>query len=145
MYIDNNGHIALKLTIMEGQQLLTLRWRSFSWSGREHFTFSFAYRGSQYFVNNYVQPIANKITQDTWPRIVDTPLTHIFMMGQGACYHHFCLYRQPTLRLWLCATYHPTHYPRYMIKNCWHSVDAHFHDGAGSVLLPLLPINAANT
>jgi len=130
---------------MEGQQSLTLRWRSFSWWGREHFTFSFAYKGSQYFVYDYVQPIAHKITQDTWPRIVDTTLTLIFMMGQGACYYLFCLYEQPILHLWRWATYHPTDYPRYMTTNCWHSVNAHFHDGAGSILLSLLPIKAANT
>jgi hypothetical protein len=28
-------------------------------------------------------------------------------------------------------------------KNCWRSVDAHFHDGAGRVLLSVLPIKAA--
>ena len=29
--------------------------------------------------------------------------------------------------------------------NCWHSVDAHSHDGAGHVDLSLFPIKAANT
>jgi len=77
--------------MMEDQQLLTLRWRPFSWWGREHFTFSFAYKDSQYFVYDYVQPIAAQITQDTWPRIVDAPLTLILMMGQGAFYFPLCL------------------------------------------------------
>jgi len=145
MNIDNNGHIALQLSIMEGQQFLTLWWCSFSWCSREQFTFSFDYKGSQYFVYDYVQPIAQKITQDAWPRIVDAPLMLNFMIGQRAWYYHFCLYEQPILHLWLRATYHPADYPRYMTKNCWRSVDAHFHDGAGSVLLFLLPIEAANT
>jgi len=145
MYIDNNGHIALYITIMEGQQSLTLRWRSFSWWGREHSTFSLAYKGSQYFVYDYGQPIAHKITQDTWPRIVNTPLALIFRMGQGSCYYLFCLYDQPILRLWLRATYRPADYPRYMTKNGWRSIDAHYHDGAWSVLLFLLPIQAADT
>jgi len=82
---------------MEGQQSLTLPWRSFSCWGREHFTFSFAYKGCEYFISDYVQPIALK------------------------------------------------DYPRYVTKNCWRSVDAHFHDGAGSMLLALLPIWAADT
>jgi len=43
MYIDNNGHLPLWLTMMHGQQLLTLHWCSFSWWGREHVAFSFAY------------------------------------------------------------------------------------------------------
>jgi len=145
MYIVNTGHIALQVTIMEGQQLLTLHWRSFSWWGREYFTFSFAYKGSQYFVYDYVQPIVHKITHETWPRIIDAPLTLIFRMGQGPCYFLLCLYVQPILRLWLRATYRPADYPRYMTKNCSRSIDTHFHDGAWSVLLSLLPIKAANT
>jgi hypothetical protein len=120
---------------MEDQQSLTLRWRSFSWWGREHLTLPFAYEGSQYFIYDYVQPITHKITQDTWQRIVDAPLTLIFIMGQGVCHFLFWLYRQPTLHLWLCATYHPADYWRYMTKNHWHSIDTHFHDEALSILL----------
>ena len=145
MYMDNNSHIPLYLTILEGQQSLTLCWHSFSWWGREHFTFSFAYKGSQYFIYDFVQPIAHKITQDKWPRIVDPPLTLIFMLGQRACYYLVSLYEQPILRFWLRATYRPADYPRYMTKNFWHSVDSHFHDGAGSVVLSLLPVKPANT
>jgi len=37
------------------------------------------------------------------------------------------------------------YYPTYRTKNCWRSVDAHLHDGAGSVFLTLLPIKDANT
>jgi len=127
------------------QELLTLQWCTFAWWGTEHFTFSFAYNGCQYFVYDCVQPIADKITQDTYPRIVDILLTHIFMMGHGVCYNLFCLYEQTILRLWLRATNHPTDDPRYMTRNGWRSIDAHFHDGAGNVLQSLLPITAANS
>jgi len=130
---------------MERQQSLTLHWCSVSWWGREHFTFSFAYKRRQLFVNDYVQPIAHKITHDTWPRILNAPLTLIFMMGQGACYYLFCQYKQPILRLWLRATYRPAHNPKYVTKNRWRSVDAHFHDGAGSASLSHLPMKSANT
>jgi len=75
MFVDNTRHIVLWLTIMEGQPWLTLHPRSFSCWGREHFTFSFGYKGSQYFVYDYLQPVTHQITQDTWPRIVDAPLT----------------------------------------------------------------------
>jgi len=62
------------------QELLTLRWHPFSRWGRECFTFSFASKGSQYFVYNYWQPLDPQITQDTWPRIVDAPLKLICWM-----------------------------------------------------------------
>jgi len=130
---------------MEGQQSFTLCWCSFSWSGREHFTFPFAYKGSQYFVYDYVQPIAPQIANDTWPRIVNPPLTLIFMMGQIAFHFLFCQERQPILRVWLFATCRPPDYRKYMTKNGWRSIDAHCHDGAGSVSLSLLSIKAAST
>jgi len=82
-----------RLPKIHDQESLTLCWRTFSRWGRERFTFSFTYKGSQYFIYDYLQHIAPQSTQDTWPRIVDT----------------------------------------------------HFHDGAGSVLLSLLRIKAANT
>jgi len=91
MYIDNNGHIALWLTMMEGQQSLTLCWRSFSRLGSGHFTFSFVPKGSQSFIDDNLQPVTPQITHDTWPTIIDTPLTLIFMMGQGGYYSLFCL------------------------------------------------------
>jgi len=34
-------------------------------------------------------------------------------------------------------------YRGWMAKNLWHSVDAHFHDGAGSVSLSLVLLKAA--
>jgi len=37
------------------------------------------------------------------------------------------------------------YYPRCETLNCWRSLDAHFHHGAGSVSLLLLPIKEANT
>jgi len=131
--------------MMEGQQLLTLRWRSSLWSGREHFIFSLAKKGSQYFVYDYVQSISHQITHETWRRMIDAPLTRIFMMCQGAFHYPSWIYEQPIQQLWLRATYCPADYPRDMTTNLWCSVDAQVHDGAGSVLLSLLPIKPANT
>jgi len=70
MYIDYNGHIALWLTIMEGQQSLTLCWCSFWWWCWERFTFTFAYKGSQYSVYDNVKPVTTHITHDTRPTIL---------------------------------------------------------------------------
>jgi hypothetical protein len=62
---------------IDDQESFTLRWRSFSSLGRERFTVAFAYKGSENCVYGYLQPIAHNITQDTWPRVVDAPLTLI--------------------------------------------------------------------
>jgi len=59
------------------QESWTLHWHSFSWWGWECFIWSFAYEGSKNCVDDYLQPLAYKITQDTWPRFIDAPLTHI--------------------------------------------------------------------
>jgi hypothetical protein len=80
MYIDHNGHIAVSLTRMEGQQLLTLHWCSFSWWGREYLTICFSYKGRQYLIDNYMQPIALNITTNTGQIVVYYPLTLIFML-----------------------------------------------------------------
>jgi len=66
-----------RLPKIHDQESLTLHWYSFSRWGTECFTFSFAYKGSQYFVYDYLKPITPQITQDTWPRIVDARLTLI--------------------------------------------------------------------
>jgi hypothetical protein len=67
----------------------------------------------------------------------------ILKMGQEAFHLHFCLWRQSIIILWQCATCHPPDYPWYMTNNRWCCVDAPFHDGAGMVLLSVLPIKAA--
>jgi len=36
-------------------------------------------------------------------------------------------------------------YPWCKVKNHWHSIDAHYHYGAGNVALFLFPVRAANT
>jgi len=74
MYIENNRHIALWLTMMHGQQLLTLHWRSLSRWGREQVVFSLSYKGSQYFVYDCLQPLSPQITHNTQPTIVDAHL-----------------------------------------------------------------------
>jgi len=89
-----------------------------------------------------VQPVAPQITHNTWPTIVDAPLTLIVTMGQGGYCTLFCLERKPKIPLWLATTYGRCDFPRRMTKNCLLSVDAHFHDGAGRVLQSVLPIKA---
>jgi len=73
------------------QKLLTLHWRSFSWWGWEGIAICFAYKGRQKLLYDLLQPIGGVISQDTWPKIVDAPLTLIFIMGQGGYCNLFCL------------------------------------------------------
>ena len=76
---------------MHDQKSLTLRWRTFSWWGREGIAICFAYKGSLRFLYDWLQPFGGVISQDAWPKIVDAPLTLIFMMGQGGYCDLFCL------------------------------------------------------
>jgi len=71
MNIDNNGHIALLITMMQGQQPLTLHWGWFSKWGREHIARSISYEASECFIYDWLQPVAPRITQDTQPTIID--------------------------------------------------------------------------
>jgi len=125
------------------ERLLTLRWRSFSWWGREGIANCFAYKGSQKFLYDWLQHIGGVIAQDTWPKIVDALLTLILMMGQGGYCSLFSLQRRPKIPFWLTRTYRRYDCPGRMTINRWCSVDAHFHYAAGRILLSVLPIKAA--
>jgi hypothetical protein len=69
---------------MQDQKSLTLHWRSFSEWGRECVTSSFAYKDRLYRIYECLHPIATQITRDARPKIIDSPLTLICRMGQGA-------------------------------------------------------------
>jgi len=77
--------VPLGINMMQDQKSLTFKGHSFSRCGREHVASSFAYKGGQYLINQYCQPIATQVTHDTKPQIVDPPLTLTFRIGQGAC------------------------------------------------------------
>jgi len=80
------------------QKSLTLRWRSFSWWGREGIAVCFAYKGGQEFLCDWLQPIGGVISQDAWPKIVDAPLTLILswlypqyaIIHFGTVHHSLC-------------------------------------------------------
>jgi len=74
------------------------------------------------------------------PKTVDTPLTLIFRMLQGAFRCCFCQYRLPIWNKLMSATSRNITYSRCKAKNHWHSVDAHAKNAAVTVLLSLLPI-----
>ena len=85
------------------------------------------------------------ITHAERPKIVDAPLKPIFIMGQGTWLYLFSQYWQPILWVCIVTTKSLLNYLTYKSKNCGRSVDAHILNGAGSVLLLLLPMKEANT
>jgi len=131
-----------RLPMISDHQSLTLCSQSFSWWGMEGIGLCLAWKGSQKFLYDWLQPMGGVITQDAWPKIIDSPSKLIFMMGHGGYCYLFCLYRQAKITLWLTTTYWRCDFPRCITKNRWRSVDAHFHDGAGRELLSVLPIKA---
>jgi len=85
------------------------------------------------------------MTKYARPKTVDTSLTLSFRMQHWACR---CWYSQQWFLIshkWMPATNQNINYPRCKAKNYWPSVDGHSHNGAVTVLLSLLRINAANT
>jgi len=69
----------------------------------------------------------------------------IFKMGQGAYCILFCLHRLSMLPFCITTTLLLLIYQTNKTWNRWRSVDARCQDGAGSVLLALLPIKDGNT
>jgi hypothetical protein len=132
-----------RLPMRHDQQSMMLRWRSFSSWGMEGIAIYWAYKGSQKFHSQWLHTIGGVISQDAWPKIVDAPLALVFMKGQGGYCYLFYLWRQPIIPLWLTTTYWRCDVQGRMTKNRWCSVEAHFHDWAGRVLLSVLPIKAA--
>jgi hypothetical protein len=84
--------------------------------GREHAPSSLAYKGGQYSINDSLQPFTTQSTKHATPIIVDTLLTLIFRMGQGACCYFFGLQRRSILHLYQSATIHDSNYQRCMTK-----------------------------
>ena len=73
---------------MQDQILLTLHWRSVSWWGNVCVMHCFKWKGCHDIIYELLPHCNTYITQDPTPKIVDTPLTLIFKMGQGACQYY---------------------------------------------------------
>jgi len=138
------NQLALRLPKMHSRKSLTLRWSSFSERGSDCVIYSFAKKGCQYACYGWFRPRHHSITVLTRLKIVDTPLTLIVKMRQGAWYYYFWFGRQPILSLWMATTNWHLGYPRCTAKNRWCSLEAHFQNGAVIVSLTLLPRKAAS-
>ena len=129
----DHNQIVFLLRNLQDWKLLMLHGVWFSRRDTERLTFYFAFKCCQYCC--YVEPIQNYfiMTRITRPKIVDTLLTVISKMGQGACC--FVFYLSTVATLPLCELHAKSHfyYRTNMTKQRWHSVDAHFRDEAGSI------------
>ena len=143
--MDACNQVPLILPKMQDQKSLTLRWCSLWKWGSKGIAVCSANTSGQKVVYDWLQPISGVITQDARPKIIDAPLTLIFMNGLGVFRFLFELQRLPILRLWQRTTCRPQDYPKYTNNNCWCSVDAHFWDVVGRVSQFILIIKAANT
>lgn len=110
---------------MSDKELLMLHWRSFSWCGSEHAGISLAYTGRQYCMHDSLQLFTTQISKDATPKIVETSLTIIFIMGQGLCHFLFVLQRQPILHSWQHATVDNSDYRWCKTNNRWRFLDGH--------------------
>jgi len=111
----------------------------------EEFVSILAYNNRQNFIYRQQWTHRTCNTPNARPKIVHPLLTLIFNIGQGACRVLFRLSRGPLLWFCLAMTKSLFNHLTYMTKNHWSFVDTHFENGAGSALLSLLPIKAANT
>jgi len=94
-WIEVCNHAPLSLPKLRDLKSLSLIWRWFSRWGRERVTSAFAYTGGQCICYDHLHPMPTLIIQDARPRIVDTPLTLISRMGQGAFVYIFWAQRRP--------------------------------------------------
>ena len=64
---------------------------------------------------------------------------------QQSVHERFRLQKRPKLSIWTLTATARFNKPWSKAQDCRHSIDAHFHDGAGSVSLSVLPIKDGNT
>jgi len=72
----------------------------------------FAYQGGQYFRYELKSLCNTLITQYAWPKVVDAPLTQIFMMGYCLWHVLYWLTRPQLLCIYMIATKRYLDYPR---------------------------------
>jgi len=130
---------------MQNRTFLTPCWHSFSWWGDIYVMRCFGWKGCHYLIYKLLPHSNTLIGQDAKPKIVDAPLTFIFIMQQGVWRYRLCPWRWPILHLWMFTTNQQSHYPKRKTKNRWRSINAQFQEGAGSAARLLLPPKAANT
>jgi hypothetical protein len=88
-FMNGCNQLSLRLHKMHSQKLLKLRCHSCSEWGSDRVVYCFAKKGCHYVGYRWQWPSQISITVLRRLKIVDTWLTLIFRMGQGACYYYF--------------------------------------------------------
>jgi len=143
-YTCSNSYITLWLSMMHGQEFLTLYWPSYSQGSRDVCASVPAHKCDQLFHYTSGWPILILTPWLTQTYIVDAHLTLSFRLGHRVSRILFCLWRWPWLRLWMLTTNHHSDYPRCETNNHWCSLDDHFQDVVGSVSVFIWVIQGAN-
>jgi len=142
--MHNSDQITVQWPYLRDYKSLTLRWRSFPERGGDRVAISFAYTSCQYVSYEEQRPDHCSMTGLTRPHIVEALLTLILRMGQWLCCCHLHLQKLPIHWLCITATRSLLNDRTYKSTNCWRCFDTHSQNCAVSVLLFLLPIQAAN-
>jgi hypothetical protein len=108
--------------------------------GQRAFYILFAYQGSQYFVFNYLSPVApqvNQYTRQQWLTLCGCTFSGWHRKGITIC---FTQKRRPKIPWWLSTTFWRCDYPGCMTIRRSHCIDADFEVWAGMVVESVLPI-----
>jgi len=105
----------------------------------------FVHKTSQNFIYRYQWLAHTLINHPARPKIVDTPLTLIFRMGQRECFFLFWVGIRPIPHLWSFASNRHLDYSWCKTKNHWHAIDYYVQGGARSVSILFLVINMADS
>jgi hypothetical protein len=119
--------------------------RSCSWWGNTYVMYCFGCKCCQDIMNELLLQCDTYISHNARPTIGDAPMQLIFRMSQGVCCQCYFPSRWPISHCWMFATNRKLDYMKPRTKNRPLSIDAHFWNGVGSVLLLMLPLKTANT
>jgi hypothetical protein len=136
------GATAPSLSKRQGRNSYTLHWRSYfghSYNGVPRID----YKGARWFdygVMSWHSPLIITVAR---PKIIDSPLTHIFMIFWRCYCYNFWLRGRLIVRLWVNIATQVSDFPRCKAISHWRCINAHFKDIVPLLSQPLLPSKAA--
>jgi hypothetical protein len=102
-----------------------------------------AYQMGHNFVDGHWWPNRAFTNPHARPKMVDDPLTLIFIIGLGMCCFVFGLWRLRILSECNKIAKSLINYVTYKMKSHWRCIDAEFLNRGGCVSVSLLPMTAA--
>jgi len=99
LYMNYCHKATLRLPKMQEQKSFMLHWGSISGWGREYVTSDCVSKGTECLIDGCLQPITTYIAPEARPKIIDTLLTFMFRIEQGACRICLCFLSRPILNL----------------------------------------------